>query len=190
MSLREQIARNAALLVALALAACNGEKTAAKSETPDRGFAALNALPDWDGAWADAQWDRGRGGRDSGYGNTFPLKPDAMERFLAIRKVAAAGGETNIRLQTCQAPMFAGTMGGPESYMEFLFTPGRITITDEGLRVRRIYTDGRKMPDDPGETFMGFSVGHWEGQTLVVETAGLDRNNTPAPNVQIGRAHV
>ena len=35
MSLREQIARNAALQVALALAACNGEKTAAKSETPD-----------------------------------------------------------------------------------------------------------------------------------------------------------
>lgn len=177
-----------AVAFSLTLAACNNTATTAeKPATPDKGYAALNALPDWSGGWGDAQWDRGRGGRDgSGYGNTYPLKPEAKEKFLAVRKIAASGGETNLRLQTCQQPRFAGTMGGPESYAEFLFTPGRVTITDEGLRLRRIYTDGRAMPTDPGETFMGFSVGHWEGQTLVVETAGLDRANMPAPMVEGG----
>jgi hypothetical protein len=59
--------------------------------------------------------------------------------------------------------------------MEILTTPGRITLLGEGdgNRLRRIYTDGRKMPDDPDVTAFGYSVGHWEGQTLVVETTGV-----------------
>ena len=59
--------------------------------------------------------------------------------------------------------------------IEFLFTPGRVTILGESdsNRLRRIYTDGRAMPDDPDPTFHGYSVGHWEGNTLVVETTGI-----------------
>jgi hypothetical protein len=58
---------------------------------------------------------------------------------------------------------------------EFLFTPGRVTLLGEsdGNRLRRIYTDGRTMPDDPDPSFHGTSVGHWEGETLVVETRGI-----------------
>jgi hypothetical protein len=41
--------------------------------------------------------------------------------------------------------------------------------------VRRIYTDGRSIPDDPDLTWMGYSVGHWEGDnTFVVETVGFN----------------
>jgi len=59
--------------------------------------------------------------------------------------------------------------------MEVLFTPGRVTMLGEsdGNRLRRIYTDGRKHPDDPEETFHGHSIGHWEGDTLVVDTVGV-----------------
>ena len=43
----------------------------------------------------------------------------------------------------------------------------------DGNRLRRIYTDGRGHPEDPDLTFYGHSIGHWEGQTLVVDTVGI-----------------
>ncbi len=39
---------------------------------------------------------------------------------------------------------------------------------------RQIYTDGRKLPADPQPTWLGYSVGHWEGDTFVVESAGFN----------------
>jgi hypothetical protein len=39
---------------------------------------------------------------------------------------------------------------------------------------REIWTDGRKMPEDPGPLIYGYSVANWQGDTFVVETAGLD----------------
>jgi len=39
---------------------------------------------------------------------------------------------------------------------------------------RQIYTDGRKLPVDPNPTWLGYSVGHWEGDTFVVDSAGFN----------------
>ena len=39
---------------------------------------------------------------------------------------------------------------------------------------RQIFMDGRKHPDDLEPTWYGHSVGHWEGDTLVVETVGFN----------------
>jgi hypothetical protein len=39
---------------------------------------------------------------------------------------------------------------------------------------RQIFTDGRSLPPDPNPSWMGYSVGHWEGETLVVDTAGFN----------------
>ena len=39
---------------------------------------------------------------------------------------------------------------------------------------RQVFTDGRGLPEDPNPTWMGYSVGHWEGDTLVVTTAGYN----------------
>ena len=39
---------------------------------------------------------------------------------------------------------------------------------------RQIFTDGRKLPADPSPTWQGYSVGRWEGDTLVIETSGFN----------------
>jgi len=54
-------------------------------------------------------------------------------------------------------------------------TPGVIVVLYEyGTTFRQIFTDGRKLPKDPNPTWMGYSVGHWEGDTLVVESNGFN----------------
>jgi hypothetical protein len=54
-------------------------------------------------------------------------------------------------------------------------TPGLTLIVHEldGIP-RQIYTDGRKLPASPSPTWLGSSVGRWEGDALVVETVGLN----------------
>ena len=39
---------------------------------------------------------------------------------------------------------------------------------------REIHTDGRKLPEDPLPSWMGYSTGHWEGDTLVVDSTGYN----------------
>ena len=53
-------------------------------------------------------------------------------------------------------------------------SPGVIALLYELGGFRQIYTDGRALPKDPNPTWVGYSVGHWEGDTLVVETAGFN----------------
>jgi hypothetical protein len=45
---------------------------------------------------------------------------------------------------------------------------------DGGNDVRMIFTDGRALPIDPNPTWLGYSIGHWESDTLVVTTAGFN----------------
>ena len=66
-------------------------------------------------------------------------------------------------------------------------TPGVIVILYEAQgETRQIFTDGRPIPNnDPQPWWRGYSSGHWEGDTLVVETVGfrddvwLDVNGSP-----------
>ena len=44
---------------------------------------------------------------------------------------------------------------------------------------RTVYMDGRKRPSGQAASRLGFSVGRWEGETLVVETSGVTKNLTP-----------
>ena len=58
--------------------------------------------------------------------------------------------------------------------LEIIQTPKRITMLHElHMSVRRIFMDGRVPPPDPVPTRLGYSVGHWEADTLVIETSGL-----------------
>jgi hypothetical protein len=59
----------------------------------------------------------------------------------------------------------------------FVQTPGLIVILYQGTTNsvhRTVFTDGRKLPVDPNPAWMGYSVGRWEGDTLVVDTAGFN----------------
>lgn len=62
-------------------------------------------------------------------------------------------------------------------FMEYRIvqTPTLIVMIDGGFSPpRQIYMDGRRHPKDFNPSWMGHSVGHWEGDTLVVETVGLN----------------
>jgi hypothetical protein len=53
-------------------------------------------------------------------------------------------------------------------------TPSLILFLDEELTYRQIFMDGRSLESDPNPSWMGYSVGHWEGDTLVVESFGFN----------------
>jgi hypothetical protein len=60
-----------------------------------------------------------------------------------------------------------------------------IFLSETNASYRQIFTDGRPLPEDPNPSWNGYSTGHWEGDTLVVETNGfldgqwLDRFGSP-----------
>ena len=69
---------------------------------------------------------------------------------------------------------------------KILQLPGLVVILSErDVTYRQIFTDGRPLPTDPTPNWNGYSVGRWDGDTLVVETNGLrdgtwlDRNGSP-----------
>jgi hypothetical protein len=58
---------------------------------------------------------------------------------------------------------------------KFVKVPGLILMMlEEDSMTRQIYTDGRKLPSDPDPSWQGYSVGHWERDTLVVDTVGFN----------------
>lgn len=58
--------------------------------------------------------------------------------------------------------------------MKMVQTPTLLVIMDEANPTRQVFLDGRGHPKNLNPSFMGHSVGHWEGATLVVDTVGLN----------------
>jgi len=65
----------------------------------------------------------------------------------------------------------------PSSWVRIVETPAMIVMLYEDLIYRQIFMDGRALPKDPNPTWMGYSIGRWDGDTLVVESAGFVDNN-------------
>src|SRR5437867_7470368 len=60
---------------------------------------------------------------------------------------------------------------------KILQVPDMVVILYEAVHsYRQIFTDGRKFPKDPNPAWFGYSVGHWDGDTFVVETTGFNEN--------------
>ena len=53
-------------------------------------------------------------------------------------------------------------------------TPNLIVLLYDDLSYRQVFLDGRELEADPNPAWMGYSVGHWEGDTLVVESNGFN----------------
>jgi hypothetical protein len=71
-------------------------------------------------------------------------------------------------------PLEILTAGGTALY-RIIQSPNLIALLYErNVMHRQIFMDGRKLPKDPNPTWMGYSVGHWEGDTLVVESSGFN----------------
>jgi hypothetical protein len=74
----------------------------------------------------------------------------------------------------CKLPGVPQMSAVPYPY-KIIQNPGLIVILFEAFATfRQIFTDGRSLPTDPNPTWMGYSVGRWEGDTLVVESAGFN----------------
>jgi len=150
--------------------------------------------PDLSGVWT---MQNGPGARYFGY--TFSaqepsMTPWAEERFKqnkpsfgprAVEDSNDPVNPTTISATGCFPP------GVPRIYlqpfpMEIIQSPGRVLMIYEFSHyIRQIWTDGRKHNTDLGATWMGDSIGKWEGDTLVVDTIGfndktwLDRGGHP-----------
>lgn len=103
-----------------------------------------------------------------------PYRPDweaAYETFL----------EDVVRVGRYSDPLALGYPPGMLRNMtmpfgsQFVLRPEMVWLLHEGPHVRYIYTDGRPFPPDEDlwPTFEGYSIGHWEGGTLVVETISI-----------------
>jgi hypothetical protein len=153
-------------------------------------WSALAKLPDFSGVWERGGGGGGRGAAAAPAGGrgTAPARgaapgagargrggPSFTPKYEAMR-AAAAGAPQPEDSQTanCLPPGMPGIMGQPYP-MEFLLTPGKVTIVIEAYtQVRHIYTDGRALPEEPDPKFFGTSIGRWEGDTLVAETVGFN----------------
>jgi len=98
-----------------------------------------------------------------------PEKKAWLEKLLADR-------DENIQLDDpglqClpEGPRFMHFVAFPKKIVQ---TPTLIVVIAEDLSYRQIFLDGRPLPKDPTPSFVGYSVGHWEGNTLVVESTGF-----------------
>ena len=59
-------------------------------------------------------------------------------------------------------------------FAKFVQTPSLVTVLYESLEFRQIFLDGRPPLTDPNPSWLGYSTGRWEGNTLVVTTNGYN----------------
>src|SRR5580658_74043 len=176
----------AVTVLAVAMALCTMRLPIARAEhaTGEQGqtWASIARLPNWQGIW-QLDWEHNPkllgGGMTPG-----PLTAAAqakLDRFLALQK---KGENLQTQDANCLPTGMPGIMTEPYP-IEFLFSPGMVVMVIETFsQVRHVYTNGEKHPADPDPAFNGHSIGHWDGDTLVVDTVGIDTTTQIAPGVQ------
>ena len=164
-------------------------------------WSALAKLPDFSGVWergggggrgaaaapAGARGNVPSPGAAPGAGARGRGGPSFTPQYEAMRAAAARAPQPEDNTTAnCLPPGMPGIMGQPYP-MEFLLTPGKVTIVIEAYtQVRHIYTDGRSLPEEPDPKFFGTSIGRWEGDTLVAETIGFNAHVQHARGVPHG----
>jgi len=98
-----------------------------------------------------------------------PLRPEFRDAYQKQAAVALT------------APPPAFCTPSPTPWVDSFPSPFKIVQTpkltlmlvESDTDFRQIFMDGRKLPDDPQPSWLGYSVGKWEGDSLVVDTVGL-----------------
>ncbi|MGH8259909.1 MAG: hypothetical protein ACREUG_09480 [Steroidobacteraceae bacterium] len=175
----------AALCAAVVLSGCGPQRAQSRAAqaapaapAPESPYAALAKLPDWSGVWSPTF-------RAGSPGQAPPAPPQLTRSYAAQFARYLAKNRSTPGLNFVSAVASCVPPGLPQSMLqpypiEFLFTPGRVTILIETDHlIRRVYTDGSPPPTDPDPTYQGTSVGHWEGDTLVVETSAILPQTSP-----------
>jgi hypothetical protein len=126
---------------------------------------------DFSGVWM------GRENRNTLGKSVPPMTPWAQARFDAAKpgqgpRMQPLGNDPIMVCDPIGYPRIAFYNDYP---MEFVQTKDRLLEFFDFYYVHRtIWMDGRKLPDDPDPTWYGYSVGHWDGSALVVETTGFN----------------
>ncbi len=170
----------AALVGAMSLMASPAVSAQDAAASRASAYSDIASWPDWSGVW-ETDWSTLFGGTPA----QPQLTPAAQEKVDAFRKQQESEGVDQYAQIHCIPPGMPGIMRQPYP-IEFIYSPDRVTLFAETYsQARRIYLDGRPLPDDPDLLFNGTSVGHWDGDTLVVDTVGF----SPLTNITAGLPH-
>jgi len=182
MALHRSFVRRSAVYAALAVLfaaqahAQPEQRPVYPANAPNVSYKELDKLPDWRGIW-QPNLGRVSGGEPQLIGDAKAF----YERERAKEQADPTYEIPEQKSSNCEPLGMPGMMTMPYS-LEFLFTPGKIVIIQEALmQVRRVFTDGRPTPEYLDPSYFGYSTGHWEGDTLVIETTGL------RPGLRLGR---
>jgi hypothetical protein len=145
----------------------------------------LNGKPDLSGIWQAAAEPRGPGLYGLGESPNSKYFRDVLADFKPgeepltpagaelLKQHAQAGGIVSPGLNCLPDGVPHGDLL-PEPF-KMIQTPGVIVMLYEvETTFRQVFTDARKLPADPSPSWNGYSVGRWEGDTLVVDTAGFN----------------
>ena len=159
----------------------------AQSGNQGRTWSQVAKLPDFTtGIW-EIPLGRPAPGARSAFTPPAPpqLTPAYAAKLKAYNDSRAKGNEQDTPAANCVPPGMPEMMGQPYP-IQIMFGPGQISLQAEAYQqIRHIYTDGRKHPDDPNQTYNGDSVGHWEGGTLIVDTVGFTADTPLGQNYGI-----
>ena len=140
-------------------------------------LAAAMAQPDFSGVWGMVQHDR------LGAPFFIPVEPklNATGKAVTDAFVAKYDVENLEANGSCVEPGMPTVMWGiGGAAMEIVQQPQRITLLSElANQSRRIYLDGREPPEDSPDQRVGYSIGRWEGDTLVIETTRVTEWQAP-----------
>jgi hypothetical protein len=106
-----------------------------------------------------------------------PLTPWGQAKFDTAKPLMgprAVGGAEDSAALHCEPSGPPQLLILPNPF-EFVQIPGRVFMFFEELHIwRTIWIDGRPLPKDPDPSWLGYSVGGWEGDTFIVETVGFN----------------
>ena len=140
--------------------------------------------PDLSGVWvrvdaARVQAASASSAKDGSKEGWQPWPPPFTPEYAAIweKRVAdaAVGKRTDDPVRTCLPPGMPRFITGTNGPLLIIQTPGRVTMYRDGDPVRRIWLNGRALPDPADlEGFSnGNAIGHYDGANLVTEVIGF-----------------